>query len=317
MRVLIKLIPLRSIVLLLKYIRYFIVIAESESLSGAARILNVGQSALSQVIARLEKRYGTSLLRRSAQGITLSDAGIAMYEYCKGVSGECRKLDEGMAAFRNEERPCLTIGIMSLHEKSFIPTIAAEFSKRYPLVRMDFIVGSAVELMELLADSQLDACVVNLPLPPHFFFVSKLFDEYPIAAIPSDHPALMNTNRGSQDKEIPFAILRDCEFIIPSGAESFVMNCERLFDKAGFRPTKITSMVNLETITSLVENSMGIGLLPSSFVKGQQTNTAGVTYRRIKGAKRIPVTVVFRKHQPIQISYVRGFIRIAKNSSNN
>lgn len=48
----------------------FVAVVEAGSFSGAARRLELGQPAVSKIIAQLEQRLGTRLLLRSPRGLT-------------------------------------------------------------------------------------------------------------------------------------------------------------------------------------------------------------------------------------------------------
>src|SRR5215469_10265919 len=58
-------------------------VVESGSFSGAARLLRVGQPAVSKTIAQLEQRLGVSLLLRSSRGLTATEAGQSFYVRAK------------------------------------------------------------------------------------------------------------------------------------------------------------------------------------------------------------------------------------------
>src|ERR1700749_4398499 len=66
----------------------FVCVIESGSFSAAARLLDVGQPAVSKSIAQLEERLAVRLLLRSTRGLTPTEAGQAFYERAK------RSLDE-------------------------------------------------------------------------------------------------------------------------------------------------------------------------------------------------------------------------------
>ena len=55
----------------------FVSVVESGSFSAAARLLDVGQPAVSKAIAQLEDRLGVRLLLRSTRGLTPTEAGQA------------------------------------------------------------------------------------------------------------------------------------------------------------------------------------------------------------------------------------------------
>ena len=58
-------------------------VVETGSFSGAARLLRVGQPAISKTIAQLEERLGVSRLLRSSRGLTPTEAGQNFYKRAK------------------------------------------------------------------------------------------------------------------------------------------------------------------------------------------------------------------------------------------
>lgn len=63
----------------LRQLRYFARIVETGSMGRAALDLNIGVSALSQQIARLENELAIRLLQRTSRGVTPTSAGLAFY----------------------------------------------------------------------------------------------------------------------------------------------------------------------------------------------------------------------------------------------
>lgn len=58
----------------------FVRVVEAGSFSGAARVLAVGQPAVSKTVAQLEQRLAVKLLLRSTHGLTPTEAGLRFYE---------------------------------------------------------------------------------------------------------------------------------------------------------------------------------------------------------------------------------------------
>ena len=73
------------------YLRDFLVVCDSGSLSAAARQLGVSQSTLTRRIAALEEDLRAELFRRSPQGLELTEAGEAMVE-------PARQMEQGAQA---------------------------------------------------------------------------------------------------------------------------------------------------------------------------------------------------------------------------
>ena len=57
----------------------FVRVVDAGSFSGAARLLRIGQPAVSKTIAQLEERLGVRLLLRSTHGLTPTEAGRGFY----------------------------------------------------------------------------------------------------------------------------------------------------------------------------------------------------------------------------------------------
>jgi DNA-binding transcriptional LysR family regulator len=58
----------------------FVLVVDAGSFSAAARRLNVGQPAVSKLVAQLEERLGVKLLVRTTRGLTATEAGLNYYE---------------------------------------------------------------------------------------------------------------------------------------------------------------------------------------------------------------------------------------------
>jgi DNA-binding transcriptional LysR family regulator len=70
---------------LLEAMRIYVRVVERESISGAARDLNIGQPAASERIERLEKYLGCRLLLRSARAFNCTPEGVTFYERSKRI----------------------------------------------------------------------------------------------------------------------------------------------------------------------------------------------------------------------------------------
>jgi DNA-binding transcriptional LysR family regulator len=58
----------------------FVLVVDTGSFSAAARRLNVGQPAVSKLVAQLEEKLGVKLLVRTTRGLTATEAGLNYYE---------------------------------------------------------------------------------------------------------------------------------------------------------------------------------------------------------------------------------------------
>lgn len=87
----------------LRQLRYFVRIIETGSMGSAAQDLDIGVSALSQQMSRLENELAIRLLQRTSRGVTPTNAGLAFYSQAQLA---LRHADDAILAapFRSCER---------------------------------------------------------------------------------------------------------------------------------------------------------------------------------------------------------------------
>ncbi|MFC4278962.1 LysR family transcriptional regulator [Achromobacter aloeverae] len=72
----------------------FVHVVDAGSFSGAARVLQVGQPAVSKMVTQLEGRLGVKLLLRSTHGLAPTEAGLRFYERARAAIQEADEADQ-------------------------------------------------------------------------------------------------------------------------------------------------------------------------------------------------------------------------------
>ena len=114
---------------------YFLKVAETGSITEAARELNITQQALSSAIARMEAELGCELfdrhsrLQRTYAGTQYKEAVVRMMD----IQSQTREM---LADISGNVRGQLRIGIAHTRGQALLPLILPDFIKRYPLVNL-------------------------------------------------------------------------------------------------------------------------------------------------------------------------------------
>jgi LysR family transcriptional regulator of gallate degradation len=143
----------------LRQIRYLMVVADSGSFSRAAQRFNVSQPALSKAIRELESNLQMELLHRSPQGITLTEAGKALYAHGITIAAELTSARQELNALRNAPNGLVTIGALRAAAISVLPKVTIAFAKTHPDVRLRIVEFHSPELMAGLDRGQFDFAI--------------------------------------------------------------------------------------------------------------------------------------------------------------
>src|SRR5260370_37167356 len=106
----------------LRHLRYFVAVAETESLSVAATAkLHRSQPSLSRQIRDLEEEIGAPLLTRGARCIELTPGGRVFLDHARSVLSQVETATEAARRIAHPAKPCFVMGFLTGHEVTWMP----------------------------------------------------------------------------------------------------------------------------------------------------------------------------------------------------
>lgn len=137
----------------LRHIRYFVAVADSGSVSGAARSqLHTSQPSLSRQLLDLEESLGVKLFDRKSRGIYLTDAGFIFLKYCRHI---LEQVDDAVAATRSAPT-ILRVGILPGLEDTILPRLRQIVAAYSSTAEMRIMGASSPRLIDALRNSAID-----------------------------------------------------------------------------------------------------------------------------------------------------------------
>ena len=249
--------------------RYVLAVAEHKNFSLAAQACHIGQPALSQQIAKLEKELGITLFNRNSRGATLTEAGGEFVRRAQEIIQRTEALQSEMSFYAGLCRGTLNVGVItSLHCIDFGGMLSA-LCATYPEISVNIHQGGTHNLLQQLIDRKLDIAFLNLPLagPPNGVEFLKLGQDRYHVAVPDDHPL-------ANEKKVHLSQLRDARFIFHQTAQVDSELCLQACRKAGFEPNIVCRSASPTTGFYMVRGGLGVALLPSEEFRGR--NLEGV-----------------------------------------
>lgn len=245
----------------------FVTTVEYGSFTKAAAILNYSQSAISRMINDLEKEWKLSVLERSKAGVKLTSDGLKLLPYAKSLCEEYKKLQMQVDELNGLQSGIIRIGTFSSVATHWLPNIIKEFQKDYPNIDYELLLGDYTEIENWILEGRVDCGFLRLPTHKDLENVLLANDEL-LVVLPENHYLA--------DKEVlSLSDLCDEPFLmLDKGNNSDIA---KIFEQTDISPKIHFTTWDDYAIMSMVENGLGISILPKLILK------------------RIPYKLVFKK----------------------
>jgi DNA-binding transcriptional LysR family regulator len=248
-----------------KQLRVLRAVAEHGSFSAAADALSYTQPAVSQQIAALEKRAGTTLVDRGSRGVRLTDAGQALVEHAEVVIARLAAAEAELEAIAGIRGGRVRLSSFPTAGASLLPPAVAEFTRRHPEVELNFVEREPEDATQMLRAAELEIAIVfeySDMKQPEFermyegIELHYLVDDPMYLALPRDHALATKPRVRLKD-------VADETWIQESGAHSWCGSFhEAACAAAGFEPNVGFQSDDYNVVQGLIAAGVGISLLP-------------------------------------------------------
>lgn len=239
-------------------------VCELGSLTKAAEVLGCTQSAVSHTINSLEEQFGFAILTRSRAGVNLTDDGQRIMPSVRGILNYYEQLNQTVSAIRGLDFGTVRIGAFTSVAVHWLPGVIKEFQRDYPNVDIKLLNGDYHDVEKWLTEGSVDLGFVNLPTSLNCECIALMEDRL-LAILPPDH----------KFASYPKFPLVECE------TEAFITLLEtsnhdanKALSAAGIKPNIKFSTKDDYAIIAMVEQGLGISIMPELLLRGRHDNVA-------------------------------------------
>ncbi len=267
----------------------FLKVMEKGSFTKAADELDYTQSAVSQMIHAIEEELSTTLIFRSRKGISLTPDGEQILPYIRNICYAHRELIEKSKEMRGLENSNIRIGTFSSVSSNWLPIFMKEFKKSYSSVHFHLQQGEYTSIVQYIKEGSVDFGFVNPDAVTDLETIPLTTDEM-LAVLPFDHPLTSRESISVDD------LVNEPFILLDEGGLSEPLE---IFKQKGLYPNIQYHVHDDYTIMSMVENGLGISILPEMVLKK-------VSYRlvakRIEPSIRRTIGIAFKNKKTLPIS---------------
>ncbi len=286
-----------------RHYRYFLAVAKELHFRKAADLLFISQPGLSRQIKQMEKELGIKLFERHNRKVELTAAG----EYLqKELTDNFKRLDDIVAhakLLNDGIDGNLKLSYLGSAMQKVIPELLLKLEAGHPNVLINLTELDNKSQIQALLKQEIDVGFVRMERVPRELDIKPIFEDTFSLVLPKNHK--LNTNNFTSISQ-----LKDEHFILfdASYSESYYEKVMQIFDDSGFSPIVSHSTVNASSIYRLVENNLGVSIVPTSLQSGYDLGIKFIELKNIP--QRTTLKIIWNKTNSNPILY--NFLKLTE-----
>jgi DNA-binding transcriptional LysR family regulator len=270
-------------------LEHFLAVAEEGTFTRAAERVGRTQPAISQSIKKLEDELGMQLFSRDLHDVSLTEAGKALVEYAKRMVKARDDAMRMLGSLKHMSSGALNIAAHESAAVYLLPAALRHYLRSFPDIKVGIYRSRLAEIPRQVVDREMHVGFVK-EIPPfkELTCVAVHADEMVMVANPN-HRLARRGNVTIKDLEgEPFVLHRLC-----STTETKIL---KLFEQHNTRCRIVAEVRSFENIKSLVEEDVGLAIVPAVTVR--QELRAGRLVRVPLAELNIPrqTFMIYREH---------------------
>ncbi len=246
----------------LQTIRIVRAIADSGTITGAARLLGYSQPAVSQHVQRAEARLNLPLVTRVGRSVRLTEAGTVLARHALTIASALEAASGDLADLAGLRTGSVRLAAFPTASSTIVPRLLASMALQHPGLRVNYVEAQPPEAVAMLREGSIDLAITfSYPgdrSDPHVdsangLGAETLFTEDTVVVLGSGHPL-------ADQPVVDLAGLSD---------ERWIAGCPRcrghllaVCELAGFAPAIAFETDNASAVINMVASGLGVAMLP-------------------------------------------------------
>lgn len=284
-----------------RQLRLFLALAETGSVSAAARALHVTQPTASMQLKEISQSVGLPLYDVIGKKVKLTDVGRELAETARAISRSWDDFEQQVDGLKGLARGKLRVAVVST-AKYFMPRLIGSFCNKHPAIDVALEILNRDGVVQRLRDNLDDLYIMSMP-PADMELEDAVFMANPIVVIAASDHAL------ARRRKVSLQDLSGQRFILRESGSGTRMAADQFFRAEKFRPDIRLELGSNEAVKESVAGGLGIGVVSRHALHGYQKEH-GVSVIPVSGfplpsawhmvhpsSKRLsPLAQAFRQH---------------------
>lgn len=256
-----------------RYIKLISTIVDSGSITKAAQILNLTQSALSHQLKEIETKQGIKFFTRSNRKLNLTPAGRMVYDASAKILTEINKLENNLKNLNNLDNGTIRLSAACTTSYHWLPKLMQSFKSDYPNVDINIILENSTDPINEIVKGNIDISIIITPIKNENIKYKFLFDDELVAVFSTQHKFNKKQYLIAKD----FA---DEHLIIHSKPLNTVVFYEQVLKPRRIEPARISELPLTEATIELIKVNYGVAVMSKWSIE-PYLNSNSISYKRI------------------------------------
>lgn len=261
----------------LRHFIYFLAVAEELHYRKAAEKLFISQPGLSTQIKQMEGILQTQLFIRDKKKVSLTPAGEFLKGEVEFILNHLEQTKKQLKLIGEGHLGEIRIGFLGSAMQHVIPNLLLDLKEKFPFIHTSLEeLSNRAQISAILRD-KLDLGFVRLSRVPKGLKLKPVFEDTFSLVLPANHvlneKEFKNISQVAKDDFILFS-----QDYSPQYYDTVLSICE----DAGFSPNVSHKSVHAQTVFKLVENKLGIAIVPTALQYGFQMEVKFIELKHIK-----------------------------------
>jgi DNA-binding transcriptional LysR family regulator len=236
-----------------RQLRLFLALADTGSVSAAARAMHVTQPTASMQLREIGDSVGLPLYEVIARKVFLTDAGWQLARTARNIVDEWESFGQTVNAMQGLTRGRLRVAVVST-AKYFVPRLLGSFCESHPGIDISLEVLNRDGVVQRLRENRDDLYVMSMP-PQDMDLEDQTFLANPLVLIaPADH-ALAARQR------LSIKSLAKERFILRERGSGTRLATDQFLGAHGFEPENRLELGSNEAIKEAVAGHLGVAVI--------------------------------------------------------
>lgn len=237
-----------------KYIKLISTIVECGSITKAAEVLNLTQSALSHQLKYIERIKGIQFFTRSNRKLNLTPAGKMVYDASAKILFEIHKLDVQLKNMNCLNSGKLRVTAACSTSYHWLPGVLRSFQQEYPNVDVEIVLENTPNPINEIIRGNVDVSIMIAPIENDNIEYKYLFKDELVAVFANQHIFSAKQYLIAKD-------FQDEHLIIHSKPLNTVVFYEHVLKPKGIEPRKISELPLTEASIELIKANFGVAVM--------------------------------------------------------